>query len=468
MAVVSLGVPIFKGTEDDDIETFINLYIGHLNALGVNPRDRVANPSGAKRAMGILRGCMQGSAATWFDRELTGKNWKIAHIRKQGVATMNAFRQLNVPEGAGGPNANTYVPHTTALAYATNGAHVAITIGQAFIPDGRLKGGDPLWRRSGGKPTTDDPNILYNGANGNGNPIVLPDILPDQALFWLRDQYTTVLQEKQRLRFGTLSQDNLPIKEYHEKLERSAQLLGFGDEIVRDQFYRGLNPDNILEAERIGIERPMDDLVSILDRVEKRKAEMHLGLAKRKAQEDYYNKSVTPIKAPPVSQQDAMEIKPITQHAITQDMLDKLLNQHTATLTKNFQAQLQTLQDTVSQQSQKKAPPPIPPKDHRRIHEFYEDHAQNPFEDNRQWTFDEIMGDREAQKIAPMVARALAKSKKAKMDRRVNKLASALDNLSIYDDDPMDTSDLIDGSIVLQDANGNEFTAFVTRGSKKK
>lgn len=468
MAVVSLGVPIFKGTEDDDIEMFIDLYIGHLNALGINPLDRVANPSGAKRAMGILRGCMQGSAAIWFDKELTGKNWKIAHIRKQGTAVMNAFRLLNAPEGAGGPNANTYVPHTTALAYATNPAHGAITIGQAFIPDGRLKGGDPLWRRSGGKPTTDDPNILYNGANGNGNPIVLPDILPDQALFWLRDQYTTVLQEKQRLRFGTLSQDNLPIKEYHEKLERSAQLLGFGDEIVRDQFYRGLNPDNILEAERIGIERPMDDLVHILDRVEKRKAEMHLGLAKRKAQEDYYNKSVTPIKAPPVSQQDAVEIKPITQHAITQDMLDKLLNQHTATLTKNFQAQLQTLQDTVSQQSHKGAPPPIPPKDHRRIHEYYE--GYNPYEDNRQYTFDDILGDREAQKIVPMVAKALAKARKAEMDHEVDRLATAFSKkVNIYGDGPVPMDiDLIDGSIVLQDANGNEFTAFVTRGSKKK
>lgn len=471
MAVVSLGVPVFKGTEDDDLERFIDLYIGHLHALGINPLDRVANPSGAKRAMGILRGCMQGSAANWFDKELTGKNWKIAHIRKQGNAVMNAFRLLAVPEGAGGPNANTYVPHTTASAYSTAPANVAVTIGGAFIPDGRLKGGDALWKRSGGKPTSDDPNPLYNGPNGNGNPIVLPDILPDQALFWLRDQYTTVLQEKQRMRFGTLTQDSLPIREYYDKLVRSAHLLGFGDEIVKDQFYRGLNPDNIIEAERIGIERPIEELVDILERVEKRKAEIHLGLSRRKAQEDYYNKPV-PIKAPPVSQQDAVEIKPVTSHAITQDMLNKLLQSHTESLTNNFQAQLQALQNTIAQ-PRKKVPPPVPPKNHEQLHDFYE--SQNPFDYeenwqyNRQNLFDEITkNDREALEYANIFAKASAKAKKDKMERKVNRLANMMGNLNLEDDGrmPMDV-DITDGTI-LQDADGNEFTVYLTRGSKKK
>ena len=147
---------------------------------------------------------------------------------------MNAFRQIIVSKGVGDPNANTYVPHSTASVYSMAPANIAMTIDQAFISDGRLKGGDALWKRSGGHPSSNSPNILYNGANGNSNPIVLQDILPDQALFWLRDQYTTILQEKQRLRFVTFSQDNLPIEEYYDNLVRSARLLDFGDEIVKD------------------------------------------------------------------------------------------------------------------------------------------------------------------------------------------------------------------------------------------
>src|ERR1051326_6580618 len=168
MAVVSLGLPIFKGTDDEDIRTFIDLYIGHLNALGINPTDRAGNPPGALRAMGILRSCMQGAGASWFDQELTGKNWQITYIKKQGTAVMNAFRQLIVPEGAGGPNPNTYVLNTTAAAYAADVANAAITIGAAFIPDGNLRDGDPLWKRSGGQPATADPNILQNNAAGIG------------------------------------------------------------------------------------------------------------------------------------------------------------------------------------------------------------------------------------------------------------------------------------------------------------
>ena len=47
------------------------------------------------------------------------------------------------------------------------------------------------------------------------------------------------------------------------------------------------------------------------------------------------------------------------------------------------------------------------------------------------------------------------------------KINNKLDKLDL-NDDPMDTSNLADGSIVLQDADGNEFTAYLTRGSKKK
>ena len=47
MALVSLGLPVFNGTEEDDLELFISLYLGYLASVNVNYRDRAGNPSGA-------------------------------------------------------------------------------------------------------------------------------------------------------------------------------------------------------------------------------------------------------------------------------------------------------------------------------------------------------------------------------------------------------------------------------------
>ena len=41
-------------------------------------------------------------------------------------------------------------------------------------------------------------------------------------------------------------------------------------------------------------------------------------------------------------------------------------------------------------------------------------------------------------------------------------------NLVLDDDDPMDMSNVADASVVLQDADGNEYTAIISRGSDKK
>src|SRR5436190_24373167 len=108
--------------------------------------------------------------------------------------------------------------------------------------------------------------------------------------------------ERRRLRFISIYQDNLPIKDYYEKISRAGQMLNFGNEVINDQFFRGLSPDNSVEIERIGMEKPVDDLVRTLERVEKRKAEVHLGLKSRKALEEHRFKNVEPVQAPPPTQ----------------------------------------------------------------------------------------------------------------------------------------------------------------------
>jgi hypothetical protein len=50
--------------------------------------------------------------------------------------------------------------------------------------------------------------------------------------------------------------------------------LNYSPEIVSNQFLRGLNDECSIEAERIGPERPINELVDLLERVEKRKEEL--------------------------------------------------------------------------------------------------------------------------------------------------------------------------------------------------
>lgn len=107
MSLISLGIPTYDGSEEADFNLFVSHYRGHLGAVNVNPLDLAANPSGASRAMGILRGSLQGRAAEFFDRELAGKHWEIQFIHKNGTANLAQLQALVVPEGGGGPNANT-------------------------------------------------------------------------------------------------------------------------------------------------------------------------------------------------------------------------------------------------------------------------------------------------------------------------------------------------------------------------
>ena len=73
MANVTLGMPIFSGDPDEDVELFLDLFRGYLAGLGINPADNAGNPTGHSRALGLLRGCMRGPAGEWFDQYLTGK-----------------------------------------------------------------------------------------------------------------------------------------------------------------------------------------------------------------------------------------------------------------------------------------------------------------------------------------------------------------------------------------------------------
>ncbi|GET64385.1 hypothetical protein GLOIN_2v1790588 [Rhizophagus irregularis DAOM 181602=DAOM 197198] len=278
MATTAIGLPIFEGKATDDIDTFVRLYMGYLDTINLNPYAAGGPPESWKRAMGILRSCMAGEAAEWFDREITGKNWELSGITSAGGANLAAFVALVIPEAAGGPNAGTYVNGSEAQIYSRDPVNALVTIRAAFIPTHDLMGGDEAWKRAGARltdraaPATADAGVAVN----NNHPIVFPGIKPNQALYWLRTQFPTVLDEKKRIRFNSLYQENEPVDAFYRTVKRAGKLLRLTDDLIIDQFFRGLSADNIFEAERFHNLNP-DDLVKHLRNLKRRRAEMRLG-----------------------------------------------------------------------------------------------------------------------------------------------------------------------------------------------
>ncbi|CAB4420173.1 unnamed protein product [Rhizophagus irregularis] len=347
MATTAIGLPIFEGKATDDIDTFVRLYMGYLDTINLNPYAAGGPPESWKRAMGILRSCMSGEAAEWFDREITGKNWELSGITSRGGANLAAFVALVIPESAGGPNAGTYVNGSEAQIYSRDVANALATIRAAFIPTHDLIGGDKAWGRAGARPTdraapaTADAGIAVN----DNNPIVFSGIKSNQALYWLRTQFPTILDEKKRIRFNSLYQENEPVDAFYRTVKRAEKLLKLTDDLIIDQFFRGLSTDNICEAERFHNLNP-DDLVKHLRNLEQRRAEMHLGLQdrNRRLRADYSD-----VIQPPLGNQEPVVLKSKSSE-ISQEQLDKLLKVQAENLTKSFQAQIKELQKNIYRQ----------------------------------------------------------------------------------------------------------------------
>ncbi|GET59464.1 hypothetical protein GLOIN_2v1778046 [Rhizophagus irregularis DAOM 181602=DAOM 197198] len=265
MATTAIGLPIFEGKATDDIDTFVRLYMGYLDTINLNPYAAGGPPESWKRAMGILRSCMAGEAAEWFDREITGKNWELSGITSRGGVNLAAFVALVIPEGAGGPNAGTYVNGSEAQIYSRDINNALATIRAAFIPTHDLIGGDKAWGRAGARltdtaaPATADAGVAAN----NNQPIVFPGIKPNQVLYWLRTQFPTILDKKKHIRFNSLYQENEPVDAFYRTVKRAGKLLKLTDDLIIDQFFRGLSADNIFEAERFSNLNP-DDLRRII------------------------------------------------------------------------------------------------------------------------------------------------------------------------------------------------------------
>jgi hypothetical protein len=166
MANIALGLPIFAGREEDDLERFIELYKGYLHTLGINPAAGAGPPAGWEKANGILRACITGPAAEWYDNNILGKR-----IRLRGINThVNhrvevAFRALANNDGAGNVPAGTWPAGSASL------AHVGLNAGNLVSeiwPNYNLDENNDIWTRLADIEFTDTPLNYVTGAARGG------------------------------------------------------------------------------------------------------------------------------------------------------------------------------------------------------------------------------------------------------------------------------------------------------------
>ncbi|GET50918.1 hypothetical protein GLOIN_2v1790588 [Rhizophagus irregularis DAOM 181602=DAOM 197198] len=417
MAAVGIAAPIFHGRKDEDLNLFIDNFLGYINTVGIDPLDDAGAPPGRVRAMGVLRSCMRDEAARWFDAELTGKNWELSNIRLVAAAnggagaTRRAFRALAVPEVANGLHVGTYLPGSDADVYSRILANAGRTVGDAFFPSRadivrtNFKV-EEQWRCAGGRPTHQPVNGLGNhggpfNAAVQNQPIVLQGILLDQAFMHMRTNFPTVVEERLQIRFSNLYQEQgEPVRSYYKRVERA------GD--IGEMFY--------------GLQRRQG--------IEKAKKEELAG----------YTHPVTPHEGAVIQR---------STDVITQERLQELLKAQAEELTKNFQAQFKQLQASkpvrkppVYRQQIK----PVRPKPRPRIVQDHQDpdwddgYVDHDFGDDPgdpdapEWTseddqhvIDLIMGYETSKRF-------LKRLQKAKDRRDDLELARAMRNLDLNDD----------------------------------
>uniref|UniRef100_U9TEZ2 Uncharacterized protein n=1 Tax=Rhizophagus irregularis (strain DAOM 181602 / DAOM 197198 / MUCL 43194) TaxID=747089 RepID=U9TEZ2_RHIID len=81
MATVALGLPIFEGREDENFNQFIKLYKEYLHSFNINPADASGGPLASyEKVLSILRTCLKGHAAEWYDNNILGKNVRLRNI----------------------------------------------------------------------------------------------------------------------------------------------------------------------------------------------------------------------------------------------------------------------------------------------------------------------------------------------------------------------------------------------------
>ena len=245
MATVAIGMPVFAGNDDDDLERFFELYKGYIHSIGIDPSAVAGNPAGWEKAMGILRACLTGPASRWYDANILGKRVRLRNILlRLAHGDEPAFKAL--AGNAGNCPVNSWVVGSPAEAHMTlpggGGAGNNVPVTDAW-PDYAIEGNRDIWLNRAGMEFTNDPlnhNVLGGGAGagvaiaggaGVGHPYVIP-AHPCHVLIKMRNEFPTQQNARRQLRFGNLFQENMPVRDFYDKVRRSAELLGYGNDVL--------------------------------------------------------------------------------------------------------------------------------------------------------------------------------------------------------------------------------------------
>lgn len=179
-----------------------------------------------EKGMGILRACMKGPAADWYDNNILEKRVKLRNINAQLVhGNETRFKALAFNAGANVPG-NSWVALSGAAVYVgANAAHLVTTV----WPDYTLEVNDNIWRLRAGMKLTDDQLNYITGPQGGGaiagggagvrNPYIIP-LHPCHALMKLRADYPTQQDARRRLHFGNLFQEDSSVQDFILVLEK--------------------------------------------------------------------------------------------------------------------------------------------------------------------------------------------------------------------------------------------------------
>ncbi|GET00652.1 hypothetical protein GLOIN_2v1781358 [Rhizophagus clarus] len=410
---------------------------GYIHSIGIDPSAVAGNPAGWEKAMGILRACLTGPAARWYDSNILGKRVKLRNILLHLAHGDEAAFKALAGNAANCP-VNTWVNPSGArniMAPGGVGANVLVT---NVWPDYAIEGNRDIWLNRAGMEFTNDPlnhnvvggtagaGVAIAGGAGVSHAYVIP-AFPCHVFIKMRNEFPTQQNARRQLRFGNLFQENMPVRDFYDKVRRNAELLGYGNDVLVNQFLRGLNDDCAIEAERIGAERDIEELVGLLERVEKRKAELRLGRERRENIQYQRDRQIIPEQLPPVSQEPVI-LKPVQHHAVTQGEMNHVKPVY--------------------------RPKPKPKPRYYDNWDDIPDEAFNPPDedevDNRhlQQLFDYASGEPTprntlAQRLAGKIAKRITKARERREDAELNR---AMRELSLDDhDDPMDTSNAIRG-----------------------
>ena len=197
---------------------------------------------------GLFESGLLDYAKDWYETEIKGRNWELQNISDNtGLANIGAINGLANNNALRAINANQFrdgALHIRNTVPADNNA-----IANPLVPGHTVWEED--WSILDGRPTHLAPNAPNANAGGN---VIARGMFVGQKIHTFLHDFPTVTAEKSKVKFQSLIQGNDPVGRFYANLKRMVKLAYpllpavNQDELVKQQFFHGLKPDNQIEV----------------------------------------------------------------------------------------------------------------------------------------------------------------------------------------------------------------------------